>query len=52
MLPLVQLDEGIVTTSELKQMRASDSVLAQVKSYALNGLPTSEKDLDLSLKRF
>lgn len=36
-LAMEQLEDGFVTTRKLKQMRATDSVLEQVKNYIING---------------
>ncbi|XP_070385138.1 uncharacterized protein [Dermacentor albipictus] len=49
---LKSLDEGIVTTRELKELTANDSTLARVKQNVLHGWPKGAERLDPSLAPF
>ncbi|KAM7284976.1 uncharacterized protein ISCGN_031970 [Ixodes scapularis] len=51
-LSLQTLDDGVVTSRELKDFTAADSTLARVKHYILRGWPKSTKGLEPSLLPF
>lgn len=49
---LENLEEGTVTTRELKDLTAVDSTLDRVKHYVLHGWPRSPKGLEPRLAVF
>ncbi|XP_049514115.1 uncharacterized protein LOC119436504 isoform X1 [Dermacentor silvarum] len=51
-LSLESLDEGIVTTRELKELTANDPTLGRVKQNVLHGWPKGVERLDPSLAPF